>query len=374
MLPVTSSEGYTLCRDGLLFIAVTRAFPPPTAPSARKRRAAAGRSPTLADVAAIVGVTKVTVSRALNAPSLVSPETLERVREAIRRTGYVPNLVAGSLSSNRSRLVVALVPNIAGAVFIETMQALSTRLGEAGYQLLIGQVGYDEPREDVLLETIIGRRPDGIVLTGVVHSPDARRRLRAARIPVVETWELTPKPIDMLVGFSHEAIGAAAARHLHARGRRRLAVITPDDRRARIRAEAFVATATKLGGTSADRPIPIHTATAPTPMGAGRAALRELLAEHPDIDGLYCGADTMALGVLIEAKARGILVPEQLAVIGYGDLSFAKDTDPPLTTIRIDGATIGRCAADMLIDRATGRPTSTRTVDVGFTVVERAST
>ena len=338
----------------------------------RKRLETAGRTRTLADVARMVGVTKITVSRALNEPDRVKPETLARVRDAIKRTGYVPNLVAGALSSNRSRLIVALVPTVAGSVFTPTVQALAARLGEHGYQLLVGQAGYDDAREDALLETIIGRRPDGIVLTGVVHSAQARRRLRAAGIPVVETWELTPKPIDMVVGFSHESIGAAAAAHLHARSRRRLAVITPDDRRARLRAQAFVATAERLGG--ATRPIPILEVASPTPMGEGRSALRVLLAQAPDIDGVYCGSDTLALGVLIEAKARAIAVPETLAVIGYGDLAFAKDTDPPLTTIRIDGEAIGKQSADMLIARVTGGTALPRAVDVGFTLVERAST
>jgi LacI family gluconate utilization system Gnt-I transcriptional repressor len=342
-------------------------------PSARKR-SQVGQTRTLADVAKLVGVTKITVSRALNEPNRVSPETLARVRQAIERTGYVPNLVAGSLSSNRSRLIVALVPTVAGSVFTPTMQALAARLGEAGYQLLVGQAGYDDSREDALLEAIIGRRPDGIVLTGVVHSAQARRRLRAAGIPVVETWELTSKPIDMLVGFSHTKIGAAAAEYLYARGRRRLAIITPDDRRARIRADAFAAAAFRMtGGAHGGPPIPVHEVAAPTPMGDGRVALRDLLAKNPDIDGIYCGADVLALGVLIEARARGVAVPERLAVIGYGDLGFAKDTDPPLTTIGIDGETIGRRAAEMLIARATGAAELPRMVDVGFTIVERAS-
>jgi LacI family gluconate utilization system Gnt-I transcriptional repressor len=102
--------------------------------------------------------------------------------------------------------------------------------------------------------------------------------------------------------------------------------------------------------------------------------LRDLLARLPDLDGVYCGSDTLALGVLIEAKARGIAVPDQLAVIGYGDLAFAKDADPPLTTMRIDGETIGQQAADMLIARIKGTATAQRVVDVGFAIIERAST
>ncbi|MCW0233270.1 MAG: LacI family DNA-binding transcriptional regulator [Ferrovibrio sp.] len=333
-----------------------------------ERRSAPAKTPTLADIAAEVGVTKITVSRALNNPGQLSPATLEKVRAAIRRSGYTPNLLAGSLSSNRSKLVVALVPSISGAMFTATMQNVAEHLQQHGYQLLIGQAGYDDAREDALLEAVIGRRPDGIILTGIVHSAQARQKLRAARIPVVETWDLTPKPIDMLVGFSHPAIGRAAAEYLWKRGCRRPAIISPDDRRARLRAEAFSAVyaAKKYS-------VPVIEAPAPTPMGDGRSGLAALLAKHPGIDGVFCGSDNLALGALIEAKARDIAVPQQLRVIGYGDQSYGKDADPPLTSVRIDGAAIGRLAAEMLVARATGQAPRKKIVDIGFSIAERAS-
>ena len=96
------------------------------------------RSVTLSDLAALVGVTKVTVSRALNTPELVSVDTLERIREAVRQTGYTPDLIAGSLASTRSDLIVALIPAMGGSVFQETVEALTSELAASGYQLLIG--------------------------------------------------------------------------------------------------------------------------------------------------------------------------------------------------------------------------------------------
>jgi transcriptional regulator with XRE-family HTH domain len=124
---------------------------------------------TLSDVAKLAGVSAITVSRALNTPDLVTPETREKVRHAVERTGYVPNLLAGGLASNRSRLVAAVVPTIAGPVFLETIQALTEALAQKGYQLMLGQSGYDNSREDALIDAIVGRRPDGIVLTGIMR-------------------------------------------------------------------------------------------------------------------------------------------------------------------------------------------------------------
>lgn len=338
-----------------------------TAPAApRRARKNTGRV-TLSDLAKLVGVTKVTVSRALNTPELVSGDTLERVREAVRQTGYTPDLVAGSLASNRSRLIVALIPTIAGSVFQETVAALTTELAAAGYQLLIGQSGYDESREDALLDAIVGRRPAGIVLTGVVHSASVRQKLQAAGVPVVETWDITRNPLDMLVGFSHQKVGQAAARYLKQRGAKRPAVITPSDRRAQARAQAFV----KAFGSEAD--IPVMAAESPASLGDGRRALGILLEQHPDTDAIFCGADILALGVRMEAEHRGIAVPAQLRVVGYGDQVFAKDTTPALTTIRIDGTGIGKLAATLLINRIEHGDEERRTVDVGFTLVERDS-
>ncbi|WP_026354877.1 LacI family DNA-binding transcriptional regulator [Massilia niastensis] len=337
--------------------------------ASRRARPNTGRV-TITSLAKLVGVTKVTISRALNTPHLVSPDTLRRVQEAVRETGYIPNLAAGSLASNRSRLVVALVPSVSGSVFQETTEAITLALRQRGYQLLVGQVGYDESSEEVLIEEILGRRPAGIVLTGVVHSQNVRQRLVASDIPIVETWDLTASPIDMLAGFSHEQVGRQAAEFLYQRGARRPAVITPDDKRAMKRANVFCEAMRGMLGKDA---IALRAVKAPTHLGDGRHALASLLETDPDIDAVFCAADSLALGVLIEARATGMAVPGRLRVLGYGDLEFAKDTDPPLTTLRIDGTRIGKLAAHMLIERIEGRDVEQPIVDVGFQLMIRSS-
>ena len=166
---------------------------------------------TLRDVAKLAGVAPITASRVMNTPDQVSPEVRQRVLDAVQRTGYVPNRMAGGLASARSRLIAAVVPSTVMSVFMETIEALNSTLFDAGYQLMLGQSGYSADREELLLEAIIGRRPDGIFLTGIMGAGKGRTRLVASGIPVVETWDLTPTPIDMLVGFSHLDIGRAVA-------------------------------------------------------------------------------------------------------------------------------------------------------------------
>jgi LacI family gluconate utilization system Gnt-I transcriptional repressor len=104
-----------------------------------------------------------------------------------------------------------------------------------------------------------------------------------------------------------------------------------------------------------------------------RRGLAALVERHRDVDAIYCSSDFLALGALIEARARGIGVPSQLRILGFGDLDFARDTDPPLSTTRIDGTAIGRQAARFLLDRIAGNPEGQRIVDLGFSIVPRES-
>ncbi|MGJ7509214.1 LacI family DNA-binding transcriptional regulator [Variovorax sp. GT1P44] len=342
---------------------MTASNPPP-----RPARRSSGGI-TLDDVSKLAGVSPITVSRALNTPELVSAKTREKVRLAVERTGYVPNLLAGGLASNRSRLVAALVPTIAGTVFLETIQALTEALAEGGYQLMLGQAGYHNSREDALIDAIVGRRPDGIVLTGIMRSAEGRRRLLASGIPVVETWDLTPTPVDMLVGFSHEKVGADIAKFLHDKGYRRPVVITGDDQRATLRRTSFEQAWKALGGR---QPVVCNVA-APTTLGSGRAALGDVLAEVPDLDVVVCSSDALAHGVITEAQARGLRIPEDIAVMGFGDMGFARHAHPAISTVRIDGTAIGRQAARFIMDRAEGRPVDAKVIDIGFSLVERAS-
>src|SRR5471032_2646271 len=252
----------------------------PAAAPRRSRRKSGGT--TLRDVAKLAGVAPITASRALNTPNVLSEAILLRVRAAVEQTGYVPNMLAGGLASRKSRLVAAVIPTISGNVFLEMVQSLTSALAQYGYQLMLGQSGYEDSREDELLETIIGRRPDGVILTGIMRSPQGRQRLLSSGIPVVETWDLTLDPIDMLIGFSHEKIGVAVADYFDARGRRRVATLSANDERAMRRSVAFSNAAVAMGMAEPGmEQVPGLVVPAPTSVGSGRSGLRELLARHP---------------------------------------------------------------------------------------------
>lgn len=324
------------------------------------------KSVTLHDVAREAGVSLITASRALSNPGMVSEKTIARVQQAVAATGYIPNLLAGGLKSKRSLMVAALVPNIAVAQFLPTVKALTDALDAAGYQLILGQTGYDHAREEALLGTMISRRPDGIVVTGLVRSPVSRDRLSRAGIPVVETWDLSDRPVDMAVGFSHLKVGSAVGGYFLGKGWRRLGIATGDDERASVRRDGFLSTV--------GHDVPTAVVPAPSNLALGRQALTELLARDPDIEAIYCSSDQLAQGVMVEALARGLRIPEDLAICGFGDADFAAHLNPSLTTVQIDGAGIGTLAARLLLDRCRGETIAQPVVDVGFRILERGST
>jgi LacI family gluconate utilization system Gnt-I transcriptional repressor len=325
---------------------------------------------TLEDVAKLAGVSPITVSRVINHPEKVAQLTIDKVQQAIERTGYVPNMLAGGLASSRSMLVAAIVPSIENSIFAETIQHFSDRLWEAGYQVLLGVSGYPAIREDALLSAILSRRPDAIFLTGIEHSAESRRKLLAAKIPLVETWDLTPSPLDIIVGFSHSKVGQAVADYLVGRGYRNIGMVTADDQRAAVRRHGFLSALAKHGIND----VPVSTVSAPTNLSQGRSALSKLLDEGFGSGAIFCSSDILAQGVLAEAQSRSLSIPGELAIMGFADQKFAAHTFPSLSTVRIDRVAIGRKAAESLLARINGQAGMEKVVDVGFEIIERSTT
>lgn len=328
------------------------------------------KSITLKDVARVAGLSPITVSRALNTPSIVRTKTVARVQEAVALTGYIPNLLAGGLASKRSRLIAAIVPQLFNAMFVETVQGLGDQLAANGYQLLLSLSEYSPLREGELVSAILSRKPDGIVLTGINHGAETRKMLLSAAIPVVETWDLTPAPIDMLVGFSHYKIGEVIAQYLYDKGYRRFGLVWADDERASLRKQGLESVLNAYGITD----IQTCLQPLPTTLKLGRQGLTTLLESGHAFDVIVCSSDALAQGVLTEALVRGISVPLQFGIMGFGDLDFSAHTSPSISSIHIDKRAIGIHAANALIARIEGRPLSEKVIDVGFTLIERETT
>jgi LacI family gluconate utilization system Gnt-I transcriptional repressor len=324
------------------------------------------KSVTLHDVAKAAGVSLITASRALGNPGVVSPKTIAKVQAAVEATGYLPNLLAGGLKSKRSLMVAGVVPALSVWQFLPTVQTLTNELAAAGYQLILGQTAYDPEREETVLNTMISRQPDGIVVTGLVQSQKVRDRLRRSGIPIVEIWDLSDRPIDMCVGFSHLKVGSAVGGFFLSRGWTRVGVATGNDARALERRDGFVTT---LG-----REVPTAYVEAPSSLKRGRQALAQLLEKEPGLEAVTCSSDQLAHGVFVEALSRGLRVPQDLAICGFGNAEFSAHMVPSITTVHVDGPEIGRLAARLIVARCAGEAIEHPVVDVGFRMIERQTT
>ena len=325
-----------------------------------------GSSVRLEDVARAAGVSTITVSRALRTPDQVAPRTRARIEEAAARLGYVPNLLAGALASARTHTVGVLLPTIASSIFAATINGLTEVLEEAGFALLMAQSGYDPGRERRVLAALLGHRPAAVVSIGAPLAPESAAMLTAAArtgTMVVETWEVPAHPIGSAVGFDNEAVGAAVANRFAAAGRRRLVFAGGSDPRASARFAGFDRAARAAGLAPPPR------VDLPSPSVMDDAA--EACGRDPALaaaDAVFASTDVFAVGLLTGFRRLGRVVPRDVAVIGLGDLDVAHHAVPALTSVRIDGAAIGRRAAALILEEA-----GSVRLDLGFDIVARDS-
>lgn len=304
----------------------------------------------MADVARHAGVSAMTVSRALKQDPRVSRETREKIEAAVNALGYVLDQSAGSLASGRTGFIAAIIPSINNSNFSDTARGITDALEKSGLQLLLGYTDYSSEKEEKLVESMLRRRPEGMILTGGTHSDRARRMLQNAGIPVVETWELPPDPIGHVVGFSNSEAMALLVRTLATeRGYRKFGYIggtTERDTRGNQRKEGFLRALADLGlpqGRVISFGIP------PISTEQGGQAIVSMLERWPDTEVVICVSDLSAFGALMECRRRGLRVPEDIAIAGFGDYEISASCHPRITTINVGCYDIGRLAAERIL-------------------------
>lgn len=335
-------------------------------------REAGRHAPRLVDVARVAGVSPITVSRALRQPDTVSQEARARVAAAIEKTGYVPDLVASSLTSRRTHLIGVVIPTITGSIYASTLEGLASVLREQRFNALIGDSGYRLEIEQELVSAFVGRRVDALVLSNVVHTPATRRMLRRARIPVIETGNLTDDPIDMVVGFSNYAAARAMMQHLVHGGHRMIGYIgapLADNAQATDRRRAYDDAVRHHRLVKADG-LAIECKS---DYGEGAQALVRLVERHPKLTAVFAASEVRAIGALLECQRRGWKVPQRIAIAGFNDAGMGAVLVPSLTTVHVPRDEIGRRAAAMILQRLAGERVKQRVVDVGFELKLRES-
>lgn len=326
----------------------------------------------LIDVARIARVAPITVSRALREPHKVAPKTRSRVAAAVEQTGYVPDLVASSLTRRETQLVGVVVPTLTASIYAATVAGVTETLRAHGFEALIGDSGYALDAEEKLIAAFLGRRADGIVLSNVAHTENARRLLQRARVPVVETGNLTDDPIDMVVGFSNADAARDMLAYLVRRGHRTIGFIgapRADNPQAADRRKSYDAAVKKHRLARA----PSLVVECASDVAAGGDALDRIVARHPAVSAIFAASEVRAIGALLRCQRRGIDVPKRIAIAGFNDALLGEHLVPALTTIRVPRHEIGRRAAQMIVDRLAGHALPSRVVDLGYEMAIRES-
>lgn len=337
-----------------------------------KGRRRPGRPPIrMAEVAQLAGVSPATVSRVMRSPEAVSPLLRGRVQGVANRLGYSPNPIAGSLSGAHSPLIGVIVPTMTNAFFSTTLEALSEKLEVAGYQLMVGFHEYDENREESVVAAYAAWRPAALVVTGVNHSRKTVAMLSEVDCPVVEMWDIDGRPLDTMIGYSNYEAGVKAAEHFLRSGRRKLACVNVGairDPRAAARFNGFYNTARAVEKVTAKQFF-----TDGRGVGDGNNIMKTILFEFPAVDGIFFIGDAMATGAIFETQRQGVRVPDDIAIIGFGDLEPSAYVNPSLTTIRPPHDQIGNAVADHLLQRFKDPKIEGTVLDLGFRKIIRSS-
>lgn len=305
------------------------------------------RTLTLRDVSEASGVSEMTVSRVLRNRGDVSDSTRERVLDAARRLGYVPNKIAGALASQRVNLVAVIVPSLSNLVFPEVLSGISEELEDSGLQPVFGVTNYSAEREEAVLYEMLSWRPSGVIVAGLEHSDAARAMLQNAGIPIVEIMDVDGDPIDSVVGISHQRAGMEMARAIVAAGYQRIAFLgtkMPHDHRARKRMEGFEAGLAEAGLQLADREF----YSGGSALLKGREMTEAILKRTPDLDFLYYSNDMIGAGGLLYCLEKGIDVPGRLGLAGFNGVDLLDGLPRRLATMDACRREIGTRAAAII--------------------------
>lgn len=302
---------------------------------------------TLRDVSEASGVSEMTVSRVLRQRGDVSDATRNRVLEAARNLGYVPNKIAGALASQRVNLVGVIIPSLSNMVFPEVLSGISEILEDTGLQPVVGVTNYSPDREESVLYEMLSWRPSGVILAGLEHTDAARVMLAQAGVPVVEVMDIDGPVIDSAVGISHQRAGRQMAEAILNAGYRNIAFLgtmMPHDHRAKKRLEGFEEALAKVGVALVDREF----YSGGSALLKGREMTETVLRRSPQVDFLYYSNDMIGAGGLLYCLAQGLDVPNKIGLAGFNGVELLDGLPRRLATMDACRRDIGRRAAQII--------------------------
>ncbi|KUF08682.1 LacI family DNA-binding transcriptional regulator [Pseudoponticoccus marisrubri] len=330
---------------------------------------------TLKDVSKASGLSLITVSRALRQPETVHADTRAKIQRTIDEIGYIPNLTARSLVSQRSDMIGVVVPILASSLFADFAQGVSRVLEPKKQQMLLAVSNWSPQKEEEAVRTFLARQADAIILTGFSHTDTARKLLERFSGPVIEAWNLRDAVIDTAVGFDNYGAAVEMTRYLIGRGYRDIVMVggsSHNNDQAEDRTRGFV-DAMRNAGRSVTEDTIIEFDN-PATIEGGVALIPELLNRRQKPDAIFFLAELPAHGAMLWCMSNGVRVPQDVAIAGFGDLSLSALLPVPMTTVQIKGRAIGETSARLVMDRLEGGAEGAPTHDIGYHLQIREST
>ncbi len=317
---------------------------------------AAQKPVTLAEVAKEAGVSQMTASKVMRRTGSISEATREKVRKVAAELGYVPNRLAGALSSRTSDIVAVMLPSINDAIFGDVVSGINAVLRPRGYITFLGETHFDGDVEEEILQTVLSLHPAALILTGgLKRSDNTLKMLSKWSCPTIQIWDDVPGEFDGNIAPSHVEAGRLVARHFVDRtvshpayiGAELDKDICADRRRAAYCSELQ---------TCGLRPVEVVRNDLPRRGESGRVLVEEVMQSFPETDAIYCLNDAMALGALAWLHEHGFEVPQQVAVAGFNGISQLHSVRTRLTTVAVERYALGQAVGRSILDALNGKP------------------
>lgn len=324
---------------------------------------------TISEIAKMANVSVSAVSRYLN-QGYVSEEKAKRIKEVIEKTGYQPSKQAQSLRTKKSKVIGVVLPKLSSESIARMADGISEVLSATGYQMLLASTENDPKKEIQYLQLFNNNPVDGILFSASIFDKAHHKALQELQVPVV----IIGQKFAGHACVYHDDYGAAESmiQLLISHGRKKIAhigVTQKDEAAGKNRTKAYTNSLKKAGLQIDDSFI----AETKFSTDDGYASMKKLLMAHPDLDGVFCATDSLAVGALEYLKEVGKRVPEDVAITGIGHNRMSKVVTPKLTTAHLHYKTSGIEAAKMIMEMIEQEDTVEKQLKLGFEVVEAQS-
>lgn len=328
------------------------------------------------DIARDLGVSAVTVSKVLRNHDDIGSETRRKVLQRIKELNYQPNQNARALATGKSRLVGLIVPDLLHQFFAQVTKGVSRTLRSHGYGLIIASSEEDPELERREIDQMLARRVDALIVASTQRSPQSFSRIAKHQVPYVLVDRRFEGLKAHFIGTDDFTAGQIATEHLLAIGRRNLAYIGGDyPSTAAGRLAGFRAAIAKHSIEVPSKYICLRTHLDDAADSTGRRAMQALLKLKPRPDGVFCFNDPIAAGAMLAVLDAGLRIPEDIAMIGCGNVLYASVLRVPLSSVNQESETMGEHAARMVLDLIEkGQECEPNDVRLHPTLVVRSST